>query len=1109
LIAFKRTLFAIVLLLIAGLAVGSAQTSNGTVIGVVSDPAGNAVIGASVNVVSKDTNAVHVIKTNSEGAYRVESLQPGVYDISVSATGFETTVNKGLQVPGSMIVTANVTLKIGQVLDKVEVSADNVVINTDNGQVSGTISDLEITKLPIPSLNPYELALTLPGVLNTQQAGFSNGVNFNVGGGRPRANNFLIEGQDNNDAGIQGQGLQPSNAEAVKEVTILQDSYTAEYGHGAGSVSNMIFKSGTNRYHGSVFHRLQNSSLDALDKNAVYNGETGADKSKYRENMPGFTIGGPIIRNKLFAFGAYQWDFYRSSTNLDLLSIPNASGLALLKQYASSNPLVANLLQAYGGLVGNLPASGQWGLIKLGPDPTTGVDRGTVQVGTIARNVPAQDNAPELDLKGSYIISPSDNLDLRYIHNTFTAPIDVWNEPGQLAGFDSDQTGGAHNAGIVYTHTFSPSVINELRLSYGRIGFTFGLPSSTTSNPLFGQPGIGVTGIQGYGIPTAMPQGRFHDTYQLQDTVTWVKGKHTWKIGADVANIRVMDQIPFNFYGSIGYAISGSPVEVGEGEQSVKYSSLANFIDDYSGTGSMTQNFGSPTARPNIFSQNYFVADTWRVRPDLSVNYGLRYEYGGAPFNAVGTPFPGIDENNIACWPLPVGTNTAQSCNTKEQADKSEWGPRVGVAYSPTLWGQHKTVIHAGFGVFYDVLFTNIIDNIQASAPNNSAPTIYGLGTGRGNSAWSSNFTQLGQYKTPHPTDTAEPIVNNLVFPRTMHWNLGVEQELPWATSLQVGYVGERGTHLYGNTQLNPFVNYYEGGGRQYSTRGSIIARDNSVDSEYAGLWTQLDHKFSHQLLFRAAYTLGHAFDDGSEVFTTNNQSSYQFSTYPTPRGRTDWGPSAYDIRQRLVLTYVWSPSIWHAEGGMKVLSNIVNRWSVAGVTQFQTGATENVENGFDVNGDGISNDRPMLGNKQAPLTTWAVDGSWFGVQGLCSGPSFWNTNDACHPVNSSDVHWIVPGYDQYPLPPVGRNSMYSPGFQNWDMNISRTFKLHEGWDLDFRGEMLNIFNHGNFGIENTTLTSGIVSDQFNPDFGTNYFADPYPTVTGHRHVRLFLKVSF
>jgi hypothetical protein len=1115
-VTLPKRILVLFLSIIAGIAFAHAQTSNGTVVGVITDSNGSVIVGAAVTITSVDTGAVRTTLTNQEGTYRIESVSPGTYNVAANAAGFQTTVNKGLEVPGTAIVTSSLVLKVGSTVDKVEVSADNAVLNTDNGQLSGTIGEEEIHNLPIASLNPYELALTLPGVMNTMVGGFSNGVNFNVGGGRPRANNFLIEGQDNNDAGIQGQGLQPGNEEAVKEVVIIENAYTAEYGHGAGSVSNLIYKSGTNNWHGSVYERLQNSSLDTVDKNEHFNGITSVNK--YRENMPGFTVGGPIIHDKLFGFASYQWDYFRSTANLATLSVPTANGFAILNNF-SSNPRVANLVKAYGGLVGTINPNNQIAAIPLGPDPVTGVDRGTVEMGTVERNLGADDDAPEIDLKGDYNINPKDTLNLRFIRSRFTAPYDVFNFTGQLPGFDSDQDGTSYNTGLVESHVFSPTVVNEVRLSYGRIGFSFGLPASTLANPLYNQPAVSVSGMTGYGIPGNIPQGRFHNTYQLQDTINWTHGKHFIKIGEDIADIRVRDGIPFNFYGSIGFATDTDATPVPGPTGTFRYRGLANLIDDFSGPStSVAQNFGSPTAQPRLFSQNYFVQDTYRPIPTLSLDMGFRYEYNGAPFNATGTPYPGFDPNNPACWPLTPGV----TCNTKQKADSSNWGPRAGIAWSPTLFGQNKTVIRTGFGVFYDVVFTNIIDNIQATAPNAASPVINSSGTANGNrgtGTWYEQFANLNQ--TPLPGNTAEPIVNHLLSPRTMHWNLNIEQELPWSTTLQVGYVGERGTHLYGNSNVNPYVAYYElgPGVRVIPTRGSIVIRDNSEDSEYAGLWTELDHKFNHAFLFRASYTLGRAFDDGSEIFTTANESSYQFSRYGTPRGTTDWGPSEYDHRQRLVLSYIFMPPVWHTDGGMKVLGNLANHWALAGVTQFQAGTAHNIEDGFDVDGDGISNDRPALGNPKAPVNTYAIDDSWFGGTdgGLCSGPSFWYTNDNCHSVSPDSVHWIIPGFDQRPDHPVGRNSYFGPGYQQWDVNVQRSFQIREHLSLDFRGELFNVFNHGQVDtgnsvvgttLENTTLISGINTDAFNNN-GTNVFASPYPATNGHRHARMFFRITF
>ncbi len=1122
---FPSAILALTLMVLVGsLAVvftpaARAQTSNGTVIGAVTDPSGSAVVGASVTATSHETGASRVTTTNSDGDYRIESVLPGTYDVSVSAAGFDNSVEKNLVVPGTSIITANIQLKVGKASEVVQVSADNSALNTDNASLEGTISGLEINNLPVSSLSPYELALTLPGVMPATQGGFSNGVNFEVGGGRPRANNFLIEGQDNNDAGITGQGLQPENLEAVEETKVLENNYTAEFGHGAGSVSNIIFKSGSNQFHGAVWERTENNSLDAIDKQDHFNGVT--TPTKYRENLPGFDIGGPLIHGKVFAFGSYQWDYYRSSANLAVLALPTAAGLATLKALPS-NPRLANLLSAYGSLVGTVNPLNLQPSIPLGPDPTTGIDRGTVAVGTYQRNLGADTNAPELDLTGDYVMSQKDTLRLHLIRNSFLAPYDVFNFDAQLPGFDTDQSGSSYNSGIVETHVFNAHLVNDVRASYGRIGFIFGLPASTTSNPLASMPTVSMSGVNGYGIPTSVPQGRFHNTYQLQDTLSWTRGTHFIKVGADLENVRVRDAIPFIFYGSIGFAddADGTPYP-GGGENTFTYHGLSNLIDDYGGPGTdeVTQNFGSPTARPNLYAQNYFAEDTWRPISTLSVDYGLRYEYTGAPFNTAATPYPGIDPTQIACFP-----SSTSSCNSRQQPVYKSWGPRVGIAYTPDIFGARKTVIRSGFGVFYDVAYTNIIDNIQGTAPAAAAPAVFSnasANNNRGTGSWYEQFaTYIDLNKSPLPTNTSDPIKNKLLTPMTMHWNLDIEQELPWSTSLSVSYVGERGEHLYGNTQLNPYVNDWFYGSRTVPTRGSIVMRDNSGDSEYNGLWAQLDHKINHNFLFRASYTYAKSLDDSSEIFTFDNESSYQFSKYPTPRGTTDWGPSGYDHRQRLVLAYTWEPSLWHTEGGMQILGNIVNRWAISGVSQFQSGSPLNVEDGYDTDGDGIANDRPVLGNPKAPMATYAFDDSWFyGVsQGtLCSGPSLWYTNNPCEVVTPDQVHWIIPAIGTHPASPVSRNSLTSPGFQEWDMNFAREFKLHENLTMQFRGELFNIFNHGGVAIQpvtispsvlNTTLTTGVVNDAYSTN-GTNTFDDPASDIVGHRHIRLLVKFSF
>ena len=218
-----------------------------------------------------------------------------------------------------------------------------------------------------------------------------------------------------------------------------------------------------------------------------------------------------------------------------------------------------------------------------------------------------------------------------------------------------------------------------------------------------------------------------------------------------------------------------------------------------------------------MVSQNYFAQDTWKAMQNLSIDYGIRYEYNGAPFNAPGTPYPGIDLNNQACFPSATVT-----CNMAETPDARDWGPRVGVAYSPTWWSNYQTVIRGGVGMFYDGLFTNIIDNIQAGAPNNSAKSIISAVTAanpRGTPNWTSFTNFAGVTKAPLPSDTAQPILDHMLSPKTFHWNLNVQQELPGGFVSQVSYVGERGEHLYGQTEFNPQLNNFVSAARRISSR--------------------------------------------------------------------------------------------------------------------------------------------------------------------------------------------------------------------------------------------------------------------------------------------------
>ncbi|MDT8067143.1 MAG: TonB-dependent receptor [Terriglobia bacterium] len=1117
---FTRLIVTVALVLLCALG-AIAQTSNGTLAGVVTDSTGAAIVNAKVTATSVQTGDVRTATTNSVGAYRFESLLPGTYHVEATADRFSVIKLSGVQVAASIITSVNIQLKPGASSETVEVSAQAVQLQTESGEISDTIGATAVESLPIANLNAYSLATTLPGIVTGPANDFTNGTNFSVNGNRARSNNFLIEGQDNNDAGIAGQGMQPGNLEAIQEVSVMTNAYAAEFGHGGGSVNNLIFKSGTNNFHGSAWERFSSSAMDANDHGNNFNGVT---KAKYHENVFGFALGGPIVKDKLFFFASYQWDKYRAALNGDPITVFTPAGIAQLKallpsESAAQQAQINTLLQVYD----NPELQGPFNPltindVPLGFDPNiAGFDRGTVQIGKMQREgIAANYESPELDLKGDYLITRNDTLNLRLIRTYYTTPYDIGNFSTQLPGFDTYQYGPAYNAGITYTHVFTPNLLNELRMSYGRIGFTFDWRPDTYSNPLVdngNMPAVNIGGtyaLTGWGPPSGTPQGRFHNTYQLQDSISWTTGRHTWKFGFDIADIRVVDTIPFsNYFGSIGYSDSSVNGEV--------YRGIANFIDGFSGSGSASQTFGSNLARAPIKSQNYFAQDTWKLRSNLTLTLGVRYEYNSPFANEI--PYPAMNINDPAPANYPV--------RIEQKKDTNDWGPRVSFAYTPRIWtklfGDNKTVVRGGFGTFYDHGFTNILDNNLSGAPNDVPATLTNKpvpATPRGRAGWSWAYAKPLLSPILNPYASVTSIQSNLRSPEIYQWNLSVERELGAGFFATVGYVGTRGAHLYGTDALNPYINDPNdplfqsvcGGAtycRIFPDRGSIGIRDNTGDSIYHGLQADVLRKFSKGMEVRANYTWSHAIDDVSEVFTTGNYSTYPVVQYNVAgRGVYDRGPSTMDRRHRVAISYVYTvpnlPAAKFADNkALAVLGQIYTNWQISGTTSFQSGAPANVENGYwlgsyDWNWDGIGNDRPTLGNPKAPLDTYGV----YEGSNVCDGPSYMN-GDPCSPVDPSSVHWITGELFAAGAPKgmLGRNSFLTHGRQDWTFALAKSFKLGEGSQkLEYRMEMFNPFNHGNTRVPDLTLQTGSAYGDF---------ADYRYTVEGNRSIRMWLKLSF
>jgi len=1063
-----------------GVVAGYAQTSNGAIAGTIVDKTGAAVIDAEVTVTSDDRGGEpRVMNTDASGSFRVEALTPGKYTIAVKKTGFSDLKISGIDVRASLTSTASGVLEVAGQNATILVEATNAQeLQTQSGDLSANLSSTDVHELPINSLNPISLVLTEPGVQDGNGRGISNGVNFSVNGARPRANNFLIDGQDDNDNSIAGQAFQPSNLEAIGEVTILTNSYSAQYGRGGGSVTNVIYKGGTNDFHGSAWELATNSALASAAHENILAGceQSGTCHPVSVDNTFGFAFGGPIKHNKLFVFGSSQWDRTRSTNNGGTIFAPTTTGLGQL-QALEPNPNVAYLIAAYGGLTAPNSAP----IIKnvaLGSATVGGPDRGSVQFGSIQRSgIGEISNDRQWDIRLDYNATDKDLLTARYFRDDSSLSPDLFNFPDQLQPFDSLQGGPSQSIAVMWTHTVSTRALNELRGSYTNIGFIFGPTPATTANPLSQDPAVSIANISGGGaaFPTLgflsnLPQGRAHKSYQYQDMVSITAGRHTIKFGADINHLSVVDSIPFNSRGTISYQ-GGSASDANTCGLATGCTALANFVDNFTGaSGAVSKVFGSPILQPFVTTFAPFAEDVFKIKDNFTATVGLRYEYTGTPENVVLFPAvqPGLGFGL-------VGGTFPNEFSAKQQPDRNNFAPRIGFAYTPHFGGRFlgdgKTVIRGGYGIFYDSLFTNILDNTGGTSPNAVGGTLTGSATQNGGRGLANASGLLNSVTAAlNPLATVDSISNNLRNPLTSQWNLNVQRELPGNFIFTAAYVGTRGEHLYVNQQFNPGVD----GTRIIPTQGSIIVRTNGADSIYHGGQFSVERRFSHGLSLRAAYTYSKLIDDGSEVFTLAGQLT---STSANPFSQaSDRGLSEFDRRQRFVMAYVWqTPSIQGDSMGMKALRAVTGHWEWSGILTAQSGIPETIYTGTDTNEDlNSGDDRPNVVNASLPVGDFAR-----------YAPAAKGT-----------------------LGNVGRNTYITPGDWFYDTSVSRVFpipfKKLEHQQLTVRGEFYNAFNHGNQNAPSLDLAAGPSKTP-----GDGGFGDLFSTVTGQRQIKIYLKYSF
>ena len=1092
---------------------GRAQTSKGILAGVVRDSSGAVVASAEVTITNEATNETRAVTTNLTGAYRVEAINPGPYEIHIASSGFATADVKHVNVQPSVVTNYDATLLVGKSQESVTVEANGNTINTDNAQLSGAIATTELQQMPIFTLNPAELTSTLPGVtrelVTVQNLGGSGGnglIKLTVNGARPRTNNFMIDSQDANDVSIGGEAFQPVLPDLFQSVGVLLNDASAEYGRGGGAVINQVTKSGTNQFHGSIHEIYTGSGLDAID-GQTRRAKPKADrsiKSRYDQHQYGFTLGGPAIRNKLFGFGGATFIRYYGNFQFPAVELPDANGLSQLKAISTAGNTQAAALLGYlnnGSYVTSGYSLLQTGTESLGVSPRQGCAAGcTISTSKFNRlPTPAQQPQTQWTYKVDYTPRPADTFSVHYLHDrSLTAPYYPLN-PTTLPGFDTVNGGPTELGGGNWVHIFTPNLLNEFRASEVRLNFQFAPDATTVANPAaqiyqirlsatgIGDPNPNTAGT--LGVSQNVPQGRIERLYQFQDTVGWTRGTQSFRMGADIGRLLETDLVAQTFLGLETFTAGGA------------LSSLDNYLNNSLGdAGTATKSFGPTRVDPHIWKLAAFVQDDVKVTPNLNLNLGVRYDYLSNPLNALG--YPALDINNPFA---PINTVV------HEKDDKNNIAPRLGFAFVPRsgIFADGKTVIHGGIGVFYDSFFTNILVNAAQSSP--VAPTTT-LTQGVGGCCGPASGLIASITSAFSANSSVQSDVSNLVNPITYQYNFGIERQLPFRFKGTLNYVGSRGEKLYSNRQLNYRVN----GARINPSRGIINVRDNRADSQYHSLQAELDRQFSHGLFLRASYTYGKLLDDSSEVFTTFASPTSYSANLAGDGLHQDWGPSAFDRRHILSIAYVYAPKGLRSDNMLadKVLSAFTRNFTISGQTELYSGLYTSFNvSGRDINGDSsATNDRPVLANAAAPITSVGVDGSYIGgTPGTYYDYAAYNSSPSSAPVrsvvSSGSVHFLVPNATNgasMVQQEVCRNSYLNPGQQYWNVALEKAipmpFKHLENAQILFRLEAQQIGNHNNLTYYTNNVTQVGLTTFQNPSNARE---------ANNQHLRLWAKYQF
>ncbi len=1061
--------------LILGLgSIASAQTTQGEIVGTARDSSGAVVPGVSVTATNSATGLARSSETADSGTFRIPALPAGTYKLTVTKAGFALLTVEQVNVSVGETRTVDLTMQVASRTETVKVQAAVTMVNTETQHLGSVIDHTQVTALPLNGRNFAQLALLNAGVSASgggggQQGGEGGISGYSSNGQRSSSNNFMVDGIDNNNY-QQGSVSQLPSIDSIQEFQVQTNNYSAEYGRNSGSVVNLITKSGTNQFHGSLYEFLRNNALDARN----YFASPNSANPELRLNQFGGTLGGPIQKDKTFFFGNYEG--FRQVAGITRLTIvPTDAQREGIFTDSAGNPMQLPLD----------PTGAK--LLRLYPEPNTSQPGGNFISSPNLTN-----STNQYLIKIDHRMRNNDTITGRYSYASY----DIFNPftPGQettaIPGYGGFDKGGTQLASIGYTKILGASSLNEFRFGFTRntdqaynqagpqaatYGFNTGWPANSKSN-LGNIPNLTMAGglVSGGGAFSNLgsnnnnPTLTAQDTIQLIDNFSHTTARHDWKFGVDARNVRNNFTYDLDFIGQITFTGTQNPEGINN-----------PFADLAEGLPSSSLHFVGESARSyRTTSYDFFAQDSFKVRPNVVFNYGLRYEYNTVLHDATGRATtwranrfsqylsPTADQTDLSV--LEKSGMVTQNQGGLYNSDFNNFAPRVGLAWS--LGNQQRTVIRAGYGIFYDTVIGEIPGNVALNPPFmpdffDSPPTL----------GWPNSFAPSG-----FPVITITPA--NFPTPYSQAWNIDVQHELPGQSLFEVAYVGSTGTHLPRFRQVNqgyitqaqinalspdvitrmelmgippPVAQFLSTNIAlipsiarvPYFGYAQIFQAENSVSSNYNALQAKFNKRAGQGLNLGLAYTYAKSID-GASVFFGSGANGTTIFPQDNYNLRAERGLSDFDIRHRFVANYVYQiPSLRHIVSEMP--HALADGWETTGILTLQTGQPFSVLTGADQSSTGLGTDRPdLVGNPNAgPHTVQR----WFNTSAFVMNA----------PLAFGDA---------------GRNIVEGPSFENLDFAIMKNTRIAETMNLEFRAEFFNVLNHPNFALPGNILTS--------PNFG-------------------------